>query len=259
MDKAVLSRFYKVLALVACVIMTGTIGFALIEGWPLFDCFYMTVITLSTVGYSETHDLTLTGRLFTSGLILFSMLAIAAATANFTSIIVHGDISGTFRRKKEQKMISRLKNHAVVCGGGTIGQTITDQLLRSGMNVVRILKNPLEIELSRRVFPDVPIVEGDQTDETCLADAGIFKASTVVAATPSDYDNLLITITAKSIGTSIKIYATAENADVAGRILKVGANEVICPQLLGGMKIAGLVATQSASEKETSAPMQTVS
>ena len=248
-----LQRLSKVLLFMALVVFAGTFGFAFIEGWPLFDCFYMTVITLSTVGYGETHDLTVTGRIFTSCLILFSMFSLAAATASLTSMIVRGDISGAFQKKKERKMISRLAKHTVVCGGGTLGQTVTDRLVRDGKSVVRILNNEHEIELARRLHPKVPIVVGEATNEMCLADAGIFKAAAVVAATQSDFDNLLITITCKSLGKKLKIYASADSTEIAGRILKVGADQVICPQQIGGIRIASLITTET-SQPESAGP-----
>lgn len=223
-------------------LVIGTCGYVIIEDWPVLDSFYMSIITLSTVGYGETRDLSETGRVFTTGLIGLSVLSMAWWTAGITSMIVNGEITGSFRKQKEAKMISNLSKHTVVCGGGLFARTVIDQLSRDAKDVVAIIGSEEEIKLIQRLYPDLLIVQGDPKSELALADANAMTASYLVAAVESDFDNLLITITGKGLGTGIKIISCAQGNELASRMIKVGADEVICPFILGGEYAAKKIA-----------------
>lgn len=239
-------RFLPFLTPVLVLLVIGTSGFVLLEGWSLFDGIYMTIITLSTVGYAETHDLSQAGRVFTSILILFSMVGIACWTAGITSIIVSGELSGSVRKRKEEKMISQLSGHTIVCGDGLLGRTVVDQLLKQKRDIVYVTQSELEIQHMRRMYPQIPVVEQDPSAELALADANILSAAAVVAALQSDVDNLMIAITCKGLGTDITVYSCAQTSDYASRMFKVGADEVICPNELGGKHVASLIANADA-------------
>ena len=229
--------------LVAGLFIGGTCGYVLIEGWTVFDALYMTIITLSTVGYGETQELTTSGRAFTSVLIGCSVLCMACWTAGITSVIVSGELSGSFRRKREKKMIREMKGHTIVCGGGLMAQTVVDKLQREQKQVVVITDEPeQELVRLRDLYPDVPFLEGDPKSELLLAEAGILKAGTLVAAVDSDFNNLLIAITGRGISEKLQVICCAQSNELASRMFKVGANEVICPQVLGGEQVAGLIA-----------------
>lgn len=238
-------------ALVAALLVVGTAGFVFIEGWTLPDAIYMTLITLSTVGFGEIQELSLHGRVFTSVLIVFSWVSMACWTAGITSYMVSGQLGGQFKLQREKKMISSMQEHTVVCGGGILAQTILRQLHLAGSPVVAITDDEGEIGLIERMFPDVPIVRDDPKDELALADANLLSAKHLIAATEDDYDNLLITITGKAMGTSVRVMACASTGELASRMNKVGADEVICPQVLGGEHVANLIQEPQHSPTET--------
>ncbi|MEM9410317.1 MAG: NAD-binding protein [Planctomycetota bacterium] len=229
-------------AIIGCLLIFGTCGYVLIEGWTVFDGLYMTVITLSTVGYGETQELSNSGRMFTAMLIGVSVVSMACWTAGITSVLVSGDLSGAFRKKKERKMIAKMKGHTVVCGGGVLARTVIDQLVRDDKELVCITNSKEDIDLLRRFHLDLPIIENDPKSELAMADANALAANYLIAAAESDYDNLLITITGRSLGTRIKVISCAQGNELASRMLKVGADEVICPLVLGGEHAAKMVA-----------------
>ncbi|MEM7454620.1 MAG: potassium channel family protein [Planctomycetota bacterium] len=229
--------------LVAGLFIGGTCGYVLIEGWSVFDAVYMTMITLSTVGYGETQELTTSGRAFTSVLIACSVLCMACWTAGITSVIVSGELSGSFRRKKEKKMIRDMNGHTIVCGGGLLARTVVDKLRREQKQLVVITDDDTEeISQMRELYPEVPFIEGNPQSELLLAEAGILKASSLVAALDSDFSNLLIAITGRGISEKLQVICCAKGNELASRMFKVGANEVICPQVLGGEQVADLIA-----------------
>ena len=235
------SRFVTLMALISTLIIIGTCGFVLIEGWPLVDALYMTIITRSTVGYGETQELTQDGRVFTAVLIVICMICMTCWTAGITSIFVSGELTGEFQKQKELKMISSMSGHTIVCGGGIMARTVIDQLVRQEKGVVAIVEDEKEIQVLKRLYPDLPIIQGDPKSELALADANAISAGYLVAAVESDFDNLLITITGRGLGTDIKVLSSAQSTELSSRMLKVGADQVICPLVLGGQHVASLI------------------
>lgn len=227
--------------LVAILIVAGTCGYVLIEGWPLIDSIYMTVITLSTVGFGEVQELTPRGRIFTSVLITVSLILMACWTAGITSFLISGELTGRFQGQKEQRMISAMKDHTVVCGGGVTALTVISRLAAEGKSVVAITDDKTEVESIRRAAPEIPIIEDDPKSELAMVDSNVLSAKYLVAAVESDFDNLLITITGKGLGTNIRVISCAQNTALASRMLKVGADEVICPLVIGGEHVASLI------------------
>lgn len=238
----------KLTVLVTCLIVAGTIGFVAIEGWTVADSLYMTIITMSTVGYGETNDLTPHGRVFTSSLILISIVLMACWTAGVTSFLVNGQLSGQFHRLRIRKKMNQMNNHVIVCGGGAAARTLIHQLQMEGNEIAVIVQEPSEVEMTQRFFPDVPLIEADPKSEMAMFDANILEAAHLVAATESDFDNLLIVITGKGLGTPLKVISVAENPELANRMLKVGADEVVCPLVIGGERIASIISNSSAKQ-----------
>lgn len=247
MTRSVFQRVVQLAAMIAGVILLGTCGFSLVEGWSLGDGLYMTLITLSTVGYGETHELSQTGRAFTGVLIVLCMITMVFWTAGITSIVVSGDLSGAFQQKKERKMISKMSGHVVVCGGGVVARTVIDGLRRRSIEVVAVIEDEKEVELIRRFHPELPVIVDDPKSELALADANVLSADHLVAAMDTDYDNLLITITGNGLGTGIKIFSCAMSTELATRMMKVGATKVISPLVLCGEHVTDLIG-KSASE-----------
>ncbi len=237
----------RLTVLLTLLIIAGTVGFVAIEGWTFADSLYMTIITMSTVGYGETNDLTPHGRAFASGLISVSIVMMACWTAGVTSFLVNGQLSGQFYRLRIKKKMSQMNNHVVVCGGGAAARTLIHELKMQGSEIAVIACDPAEVEMIKTLYSDVPLVEAEPKSEMAMIDANILSAGHLVAATESDFDNLLIVISGKGLGTDIKVVSMAKNPELANRMLKVGADEVVCPLVIGGERVASIIGQQQST------------
>ncbi len=231
-------RVIKCTALLGLILILGTIGYMLIEGWNTDDGFYMTVITLATVGYGETQELSGVGRLFTCALIFTSIICLSCWTACLTSLFVEGDLSGAFNQKKAKKMAMNMTDHTIICGSGTMARTVLDILLRKQTNVVLIASDKEDLKNIRHRYPNLAIIESSEVDEISLADANIMEADCVIAAVQSDFDNLMIAMTCKDLGTDLKVIARSDEMQVASRMMKLGVEKVICPFQISGVQAA---------------------
>ena len=235
------NRFRRVMIYFVATVVVGSCGYSLVEGWQLADGVYMTVITLSTVGYGETHDLTAAGRVFTSLLILFGLVVMTSWTACLTSILVEGDLTGRYERRKLNRMIKKISGHTIVCGSGLLSQAVVERLVQKGMPAVVVCKETADKERLDARFPQVPVLVGDATNDLTLSRAGVARARHVVAATESEVDNLLIAISCKDLGRAISVIARSDSSQVASRMRKAGVDEVICPLDLMGARVAELL------------------
>ncbi len=231
-------RVIKCTTMLGLILVLGTIGYVAIEGWNTDDGFYMTVITLATVGYGETQELSGLGRLFTCALIFTSIICLSCWTACLTSLFVEGDLSGAFDQKKAKKMAMHLSDHTIICGCGTMAITVLDILLRKQTDVVLISGDADNLKSIRHRYPNLPIIESSAIDELSLANANVIEAACVVAALESDFDNLMIAMTCKDLGTDIKVIARSDEMQVASRMMKLGVEKVICPFQISGVEAA---------------------
>ncbi|MGI9516407.1 MAG: potassium channel family protein [Pirellulaceae bacterium] len=236
-----LQRIFKLAVVIAALIVIGTVGFVIIEQWPLLDALYMTVITISTVGFGEIRELSPTGRTFTGCLILVSIVCMCCWTAGITSVFVDGDIRGVFLQRRMKRMANRFKNHVIICGSGVFARSILELLYANNHQVAMVCNDAGEAEVIRRQFPDVAVIEKPPTDELALALANLASARCVVAATQADVDNLLISMTCKDLNPQLPVYTYSLEGNLAGRMAKLGVDEVICPYLLGGSRVVELV------------------
>jgi len=238
-------RLSKALTGLSLLILVGTVGYAWIERWSLSDGLYMTVITLSTVGYGEPHQLSEPGRWFTSALIVACIVGMTFVTAALTSFIVESDLSGRNARKRMIRMIARLKNHTIVCGCGVMAEAVVERLVQKQIDIVVVGQNEERLEALRRRFRGLMVLEGDPTDELLLARANLLKSKNVVAALESDIDNLMICITCADMGRDISVYARSNDMAIANRMRKSGASDVVLPSRLCGDHIANFIAEES--------------
>lgn len=237
----VIRRLLKVGLFVLALIGFGTGGYIFVEGWSAGDAFFMTVITLSTVGYQETQTLSEHGRTFTSGLIFLGLFGMTCWSAALTSFVVEKDLTGNFQKKRMRKMIESLKGHTVVCGSGQMSEVIIERLLRSRRNVVLIDRDEERLVEMKRRFRRLLTVHGNPTDELILSQANILHAGHVVAATGSEVDNLLIAITCKDMGQDVQVYARSNDFTVSNRMRKAQVDEVISPCQICGDRVAELI------------------
>lgn len=241
-------RFVSIVLAILALMAVGTFGYTYIEGWPVQDGFFMTVITLSTVGYGETHELTSTGRAFTSAFVVLCLFTMAFWSATLTSCLVEGDLNGKFQERRNRKMISKLRGHAVVCGSGTIAEAVIGRLLRKKTDVVLIDSDEERLEQLKTTYRRLHTVVGDPTNELVLAKTNVLEARYVVAVLDSELDNLLVVITCKGLGTDVSVYAQSDNRSISNRMRKAGVDELIAPGEICGEKVACSIAELQVSE-----------
>lgn len=239
-------RLVAILIWLVVLIFLATAGYCWIEGWSVSDALYMSLITISTVGYGETRPLSEAGRWFTGSLIFVSLVSMTVWTALLTSYIVERDLSGYFKEAKTRRMIAAMKNHTVICGASQMAILVIDRLSRQGTQLVLIDEDQDKLDGMKKRFRKLQVVCGSPVSELVLAKANILMAKNVVAATESDLSNLLIGITCRDLGENLNVIAEANDAGIANRMRKSGINEVISPFELGSQEIAGFVLSASA-------------
>ena len=214
----------------------GTVGFRIIEDYPLLDALYMTVITLSTVGFGEIHTLSGTGRLFTMFLILFGFGSIAFLAHAFTEVIVERASSQNFGRKKMLKNVSKLSGHHIISGFGRVGESAAERLKASGADFVVIEIGAEQIKKISELGYNY--IEGDATHEEVLLEAGIKKADSLLALLNSDPENLFVVLTAREMNPTLHIVARTEVASSEIRMLRAGADSIISLYASAGRRVA---------------------
>lgn len=223
------------------VLLVGTVGFRLIDPTATWlDAFYMTTITLTTVGYGEMVDLTGNplGRVFTIALILMGMGGVLYFLSTGTAFVLEGQLGHVFWRRRMERKSAQLSNHIIVCGSGTTALYTAAEIRDVRRAMVFICDDPQELELIRKELPGVPIMPGDPTSEEILLKAGLERASGVVACTNNDKDNLLITVLVRQINPRVRIVARVDDVNGRQRVERAGANAVIAPTFIGGLRMA---------------------
>lgn len=236
-----LRRLWRGLYWLLGVITFGTAGYCAVEGWSVADSFFMTVITMSTVGYGEINQLSSSGRMFTSGLIFLSLISMTGWTAILTSFIVGADLGGKFQIRKTIRMINSFKDHTIVCGSSQMAQAVIERLAAKRSQVVVIDSDGVRLGELKKKFRRIEVIEGDATNELNLAKANILTAKHVVAAMDSAVDNLLIGITCKDVGDNVSVIARSNESAISNRMRKAGIDEVISPSQLGGQRATDLI------------------
>lgn len=232
-------RLLGVAALFLACIAAGTLGYRLIEGWPLFDSLYMTVITLATVGFGETHPLSAAGRLFTICLIMGGIGMMTYGFSTLTSLVIEGELSEAFRRRRMDKAIAALTGHFVICGAGHTGGVICAELKKTGRDFVVVDRDPAAIAmLAERLGFDLPHIVGDGSDDAVLRRAGVERAAGVFAVLATDQDNAFVVLSAKGLNPKAKVLACQKSLGVRDKLLRSGADGVVDPEFIGGLRLA---------------------
>lgn len=221
--------------LVCAMLMFGTFGFMAVEGWSWFDGLYMTVITLSTIGYGETHPLSDAGRVFDIVLILFGSGVMLYAIASLTALVVEGDLSDAIKRSNMRKAIGRLRGHFIVCGYGSTGRYVVEELLKTGRDFVIVDIDAQRVNQLRE--RGLLVVEGDATLDNVLQEACIGDASGLMACLHTDADNLFLVLTAKGMNDKLRIVAKAVDESSQQKLRQVGADGVVLPNFIGGLRL----------------------
>jgi voltage-gated potassium channel len=243
------------LALLALALLTllGTLGYTLIEDMSPLDALFMTVITLSTVGYGETVPLSDLGRLYTIGLIVLGIGTAFYAVGALTAFVIEGRLREVLERRSMERTIASLRNPVIVCGFGRFGRSVSEHLRRAESAVV-VIDNDPGVERDCAAL-GCTFLLGSALDDAVLAQAGIDRAAAIVAAIPSDSDNVFIALSAHETNPDITIHARAETDAGIRRLQMSGASQVISPHRLGGQRVANAIVRPGVVEfLELSAP-----
>ncbi len=217
------------------VVTYGTVGYMIIEGWDFIDSLFMTVITLTTVGYSEIHEMDRAGRIFSIILILSGVGAMFYALGVGAKVLLEGEIRDILGRKRLNKKIENLKNHYIVCGFGRMGSIICNELMQSNSPFVVIESSS---ELLADLDADILSLQGDATQDSILKQAGIDKAKGLISVLSSDANNLYVVLSARGLNPDLRIVARASDEGAEQKLKRAGADNVVSPYYIGGLRIA---------------------
>jgi voltage-gated potassium channel len=232
-------RNFRLLKTVAVALLllsaAGTAGFHFIEGWSWFDSFYMVVITLSTIGYSEVHELSHTGRIFNSLLIITGVALVFLMIGALTQALLEFELFKIFGKRRMEREVANLKDHYIICGAGRVGHSVAAELARKPAQFVIVESDEKRVA---DLDPKWPFLIGDAASEKTLHDAGIHRAAGLVAATTTDAANIYIVLTARSLNPNLKIIARASEPAAEKHLKTAGADSVISPYAAAGHRIA---------------------
>jgi voltage-gated potassium channel len=227
---------------VLAVHVVGTVGYKLIGGpqasW--FDSFYMTFITVATIGYTEVIDLTghPGGRIFTVVIAFIGIGAMTYVFSTVTAMILESDLNQTLRRKRMNKAIGALSGHYIICGIGRVGTNVAGELLRTGRSFAIIEESEHALESYVDSHPEALFVHGDGADDDMLIAAGIERAAGVFAVTGDDSHNIVVSLSVKQLNPNVRVVARVHDIRNADKARRAGADEIVSPDFTGGMRIA---------------------
>ncbi len=237
--KSVRDRLLLVFALLLTCLAAGVSGYHFIEGWSLFDLLYMTVITIGTVGYSETHPLSPAGRVFTMFMILGGIGLFTYGFTTITAIVVEGELAKAFRRMRMEKKIAQLSGHFVICGAGHTGGVVAAELKKTGRDFVLVDRDAAAIaQLEERMGFEMLHIVGDGSEDSVLLRAGVQQAAGVFAVLSTDQDNAFVVLSAKGLNPKAKVLACQKSLGVREKLLRSGADGVVDPEFIGGLRLA---------------------
>ena len=229
----------RLLLIVLAIVTTltiGTVGFTLIEHWPVFDAFYMTLTTMTTVGYTEIHELHRAGRIFNSFLIAFGVSTIFIAIGAMTQTIIELEFGDALAKRRNKRMIDKLKDHFIVCGFGRVGRGAAAELKHAGVPFLIVDINPDRVE--RAILAGMLAVVADSTRDETLRQVGIDRARGLVAALATDADNLFVLLSAKGLNPNIYVAARAAEEGAEAKMRRAGADAVFAPYAITGHRLA---------------------
>ena len=220
--------------------LSGVIGYSIIEDYSFVDAFFMTVITISTVGFQEVRPLSEAGRYFTSFLIIFSIGTFAYALSAVSSYIIDGEFQRHLHELRKVKKIRKLENHIIICGYGRNGKQIVQELRASNKPFILIEKT--EEVIQEAIYDNCQnYIQGDATDDEVLVQAGIERATGLITTLPEDSENVFVVLTAREMKKDLLIISRASKATTDKKLRMAGADNVVMPDKVGGTHMASLV------------------
>ena len=235
-------RFAYIFFAIFWVIWAGSFGYYFIfqAEHGFMRCLYMTVISLTTVGYGEVIEVTgnVPAEIFTMILITFGMGIILYGISTLTAVIVEGELSGILRKKRMEKKIQKLKDHYIICGGGQTGRPVLAELIDNREPVVLIEQDPDTIERCKNQWEDLLYILGDAADDANLKAAGIERSKGVIVSLASDKDNLFTTMSARMLNSRIRIVSRVIDTALEAKMRRAGANAIVSPNYIGALRMA---------------------
>jgi len=223
-------------ALFASVIVGGTIGYMALEGWSAWDAFYMTVITVTTVGYREIHPLSRTGEVFTVALLLGGVGAALYTFTLLATVVVEGGLPKRLQRHRRERMLDTIKDHFILCGYGRIGSTVAQQFARQNVPFVVVDLDAERVHLAME--QGFLAVVADASSEDVLRRVGIERARGLIAAVSTDAENVYAILTARVLGPNLFIVGRSETEDGSRKLKRAGADRVVTPYHIGAIQMA---------------------
>lgn len=233
-----MKKIYRPLILALFVLICGTFGYMMLEDWSLLDSFYMTIITISTVGFHEVSQLGLKGRIFTIVLIFLGIGIGGYTISKLSAFLIEGQIQNLFKGKKMEKRISSLKGHLIVCGYGRTGYEIVS-ILNSIFPDFMIIERD-EDRISEAQEKGHLVLQGDATDDEILEKAGVMKAFGLISALGNDADNVYVVLTARELNPKLRIIARGIDETSTRKLIRAGADKVVSPYTIAGRRMAYL-------------------
>jgi voltage-gated potassium channel len=235
-DERRVRRVQLAASLIAVVVTTGTLGYMVVEGWSAWDAFYMTVISITTAGYREVHDLSRAGQVFTSALLIFGVGTAFYAFTLVAAGVIESRMHPRIQEKRRARMIEKLTDHFILCGAGRIGRIIADEFRRQGVPFVVIDHDPAAVQavLERGDL----CVEADASREDILRRLRIDTARGLIAALGSDAENVYAILTARGLRPDLFVIARADSDDAERKMLRAGASRVVSPYQIGAIQMA---------------------
>src|SRR5271165_3855310 len=230
------NRLILITAALIVIVTGGTLGFVLIDNYPPFDAFYMTLVTISTVGYAEVHPLSHAGRVFNSFLILFGVTIMLLAVGGMTQAIIELELNQYFGKRRTRKMIDALHDHYIVCGFGRVGRGAAGELQRAGVPFLIVDHNEDRVEWAMK--SGMLAVVADATEDETLKDAGVLRAKGLIATLQSDADNLFVILSAKALKPSLLVSARIASEQSEKKMRLAGADYVFAPYDMTGNRMA---------------------
>jgi len=234
------TRIYFPITLLLAITLIGMSGYIFIEHYTLIEAFYMTVITIATVGFGEVHPLSDAGRLFTAFLIMTSFGIFAYSISLITRYIVDGEFQHFFKSYRMNNTIDKIENHVIICGYGRNGRQAAHVLKKHNQRFVVVEQKQEVVSSITHRFSHL-LIEGDATDDEVLLKAGITRAKALITTLPTDADNLFIVLSARSLNANLTIISRASDDNSDKKLKTAGANSVIMPDKVGGAHMASLV------------------
>lgn len=228
------------IGVIISLIVIGTLGYHLIEGWEIIDSLYMTIITITTVGFKEVGTLSTGGKIFTMVLIVTSLSSLIYVGTSIARFVFDGDLANYIKTYRVDKKIEKLKNHVIIVGYGRNGEQAAVELAEHGVDFVIIDRRDNVIARIRE-DRELLYIKGDATHEEVLEQAGIYEARALIATTPNDADNVFVVLTARSMNPGLTVISRASEIGSQMKLKRAGATNVIMPERIGGQRMAKLV------------------